>query len=243
MLSEETKKRLLVLQAAQSAYLPAASVRRALQAKTLIMLVAATGMGKSTIMRELTALRADISMVGTITTRPARPDDDLSRYTFYHHSDDGLAPLLDQIDRGELVQYVINPRSLFVYGSSLGDYKGGYSIGDYFSSVVADFPRYGFSRIVPVSIVTEPSSWKQRFEERFGSNHPERKARRDEAIDSLNWSLKHQDELIWIINRDEDIRGAAQALDHALTASAPHKPAEVISLAERCLKTIRETTV
>ena len=88
MLSDKTKQHIETLLAGQSAYHPNTETQVVLAEKTLIMLIGPTGAGKSTVMREVTKLMPDISIVGTITTRPARPDDQLERYTFYDQTKD-----------------------------------------------------------------------------------------------------------------------------------------------------------
>ena len=233
--------RLARLAKKQAHYRPSRKVAEKLSDKTLIMLVSATSMGKSTIMRGLHDHFNEISVVGTITSRPPRVDDDLSRYTFYDHTDRGLRPILDAIEKGEVVQYVINPYSGFVYGSSLQDYPSVVNIGDYFSSVVDTFYTYGFQKILPISIITEPNSWLNRFNARFPMGSPDRGARRDEAITSLLWSLGRQD-LLWVINRDGESIAAINSLKNSIDDNIDYaEQTEAIRLAKACLKTIRET--
>ncbi len=240
MLSETTKQHIEQLLAGQDAYRPGDDTRAALSDKTLIMLVGPTGAGKSTVMREVTKLDASISIVGTITTRPPRPDDQLSRYTFYEHSDEGLRPLFDDIAAGRLVQYVVNPYSYYLYGSSLADYPAAVNIGDYFSSVVEDFDTYGFGRIVPVTLVTTAESWRERFDERFPPGHPQRESRRSEAALSLTWSLgEHKTTHYFVHNPDGSPEAAARDIIAILGGHIPDQ-ASPQRIAADCLETIRK---
>ena len=235
MLSETINKRIERL--AKISYHPSDDVKGKLASKKLIMLVSATGMGKSTIMR---GLAPDIPTVGTITTRPQRSDDASERYHFYEHSDEGLAPLLDDIETGTLVQYVINPHSGYIYGSSLEDYPNDINVGDYFSTVVDDFMTYGFKEIIPISVITEPDMWQRRFDKRFPIGHPDRLARCEEAITSLKWSLSRPD-VKWVINRDNKSQAAVTSVKDIVEGKIDEKiQTEAVQLAKKCLQTIQQ---
>ena len=240
MLSDKTKQHIETLLAGQSAYHPNTETQVVLAEKTLIMLIGPTGAGKSTVMREVTKLMSDISIVGTITTRPARPDDQLERYTFYDHTNEGLQALFDDIAAGRLVQYAVNPYSHHIYGSSIGDYPAAINIGDYFSSVVGDFQSYGFGGIIPITIATEAGSWQQRFDERFPPDHPQRASRRAEAIASLTWSLgEHQTPHFFVLNPEGSPETAAHTIIAILQGLTSSQTA-ARDIAAACLQAIQK---
>ena len=236
MLNEETKVRIAKLAAEQAKYRPHAATRAKLAEKTLVMLVSATCMGKSTIMRELAD---EIPTVGTITTRPARQDDAHDRYEYFEHSDTGLAPLLHDIETGKLVQYTVNPHSGFIYGSRVEDYPGEINIGDYFSTVVDDFKDYGFKRTIPISVITDPASWLRRFEARFPAGYPDRQARLREAVESLEWSLSRADTQ-WVINHNGASQVAAASVKTIIQGETAQNQAEAKELALQCIRQIKE---
>lgn len=240
MPSEETRRHITQLLAEQAVYRSGAETRAALAEKTLIMLVGPTGAGKSTALREVTKLEPAIGIVGTITTRPPRPDDQLERYTFYGNTDKGLQPLFDDIASGRLVQYAVNPYSHHLYGSNLSDYPAAVNIGDYFSSVVDDFGKYGFGRIIPITLVTDARSWQQRFNARFPAGHPQRESRRDEAIASLTWSLgEHEAVHYFVYNPNSSPETAARDIIAILGGHTPDQ-AGVQRIAVECLQAIRK---
>lgn len=239
MLSEETQQRLANVAAEQDRYCPSAETKAKLGDKTLIMLVGATCMGKSTIMAELEKRGSAIATVNTITTRPPRPDDARTRYHYFEHTTDGLQPLLADIDAGKLVQFVVNPRSGFIYGSYPEDYPAQVNIGDYFSSVVEQFKTYGFGTVLCLSVIANPKQWRRRFESRFPTNHPERTARLLEATDSLRWSLG-QPAIQWVINRDNESEMAATSVEMAIRGEMSQNQTEAKKLAEECLLMIKE---
>jgi energy-coupling factor transporter ATP-binding protein EcfA2 len=239
MLSEETKRRIEHLLAVQDTYRPGEEARTALADKTLIMLVGPTGAGKSTVMQGLIRLDSDISIVGTITTRPPRPDDQFDRYTFFEHTDEGLQPLLKDIAERKLIQYAVNPYSYQIYGSAPGDYPSRINIGDYFSSVVDDFHAYGFGRIIPITLVTAPESWQKRFDERFPTGDPQRESRRREAVESLEWSLgAHHTTHYFVFNPEGSPQAAASDIRAVVHGNAPAQ-APIRTIAEACLETIQ----
>jgi energy-coupling factor transporter ATP-binding protein EcfA2 len=240
MLSEKTERHIQALLAKQEAYSPSFETSSALADKTLIMLVGPTGAGKSTVMQALTTLEPQISIVGTITTRPPRPDDQLERYTFYEHTDVGLRPLFDAIAEGRLVQYVVNPFSHQIYGSSLRDYPSAVNVGDYFSNVVEPFHRYGFGRIIPITIVTNAESWLKRFDARFPVGHPQRQSRHAEATASLTWSLgEHQTIHYFVLNPEDSPQSAAADILSILSGSPPEQT-HIRATAEQCLASIQK---
>lgn len=240
MLSDKTKQHIKTLLASQDDYRPSTETRLGLSEKTLIMLVGPTGAGKSTVMRQFTTLDPNISIVGTITTRAPRHDDHIERYTFYEHSEAGLQPLFDNISKGKLVQYVVNPYSHQIYGSSLSDYPSDVNIGDFFSNVIEPFHDYGFGRVIPITIVTSGESWLNRFNQRFPVGHPQRASRRAEAITSLRWSLdKHKTAHFFVLNPEGSAMEAAKDIAMILNGGLPNQ-AQARAAAKECLAVIQK---
>ncbi len=235
-LSNETKRRIADLANKQDNYQPNQETKNQLSDKTLIMIVGATCMGKSTLMNEVEHRSHGVKIVGTTTTRPRRPDDHPARYTYFEHTDSGLEPLLNSIEQGGVVQYVVNPHSGFIYASHVEDYKSNVNIGDYFASVIDDFKQYGFDEIMPITIVSNPDDWERRLAERFSRRHPDRQARLEEAIESLDWSL-HQEDMQFAVNIDGDpVTGAETILSIIQGGNGASNGRE---LAEACLERAR----
>lgn len=238
MLSLDTQATIDALHLAEATYRPAADVTAHLSSKQLIMLVGATCMGKGTVMELVAAQQSTISVVHTITTRPPRPDD-ADRYTYYEQTDAGVAPLLARIQDHELVQYAVNPYNHHIYASALSDYPGTVCIGDYFSTVVEPYRQFGFQRVLPITVITDPASWQQRFEVRFPPNHKDRLPRLQEAEQSLSWSLDQGVEHHWAINHDSEANSAALQVIDAFEGTSTSNT-EAIQLANDCLRRIQE---
>lgn len=239
MISEETEERLRRLLAAQPTYEPKQSVLAAIAQRTVVCFVGATGMGKSTIMQRLADEDSRYGQRHNFTSREPRDSDSLGSYTYYPHTDAGLAKLLDRIEHNEVLQYNINPYSLLLYGSEGDGYPFEINMGDMVPNTVDGFRNLGFKSVQVLSVVTEPGSWLERFDARFPLGDKGRDARRLEAIHNLEWSLAQTNpDHAWVINRDDELDTAVSMAKRALDGRATHQ-AEARGMAEACLTTIR----
>ncbi len=215
MLSPETEHHLLDLQANQTNYRPDPEIQRQLGDKVAILLVAPSCGGKNTVMDATTKADDDrFCVMGTITSRVPRAGDNPDLYTYYDHTDDGLAELFARIDTHELVQYAVSPyEPYYVYGSGIGDYPKIFCMGDIFSDAVDPYRSLGFDRVIAISLVTEPDVWLPRFNERFPVGDPNRAGRISHAKRSLLWSLAQQESAghVWVEN--PSLRPIGQAAD------------------------------
>lgn len=235
MISAATTARLDALYAAQGSYQPNGDIKAALRSKVMLMFIGATCEGKNTVMSAVSKLDPEFQIVGTFTSREPR-DSDITPYTYYENTDKGLQPLLDRIDRREVVQYAVNPHAHLIYGSELSDYFSTYNLGDVFASAVSSFRQLGFQKALAITVITEPSVWLQRFDERFPHGHPQRIARRDEAIDSFTWSLSQAtSDHFWVENIDGKPETAAAKAIEIARGISPGQP-EARELAEASLK-------
>jgi guanylate kinase len=210
MLSDQTTQQLNDLFHAQEAYEPNMAIADKLAEKTIIMLVGATCEGKNAVMEAAAGLDKQFRVTGTRTSRTPRTGDDTDRYTYIENSDEGLQEVFELIKKRELVQYTVNPYSQLLYGSALDDYGAEYNLADVFSSAVANFRRLGFKQALAITVISEPADWLTRFEERFPRGHEQRRARRDEAIESFTWSLSQVDDHFWVENINDRPDAAAQ---------------------------------
>lgn len=243
MLSPATIEYLDILHKTQNEYVPNPSIQVQLATKSLFAIVGPTCEGKNVVMDTAAKLDPRFKPVGAFTTRDPR-DGDGNLYRYYKNTDGGLEGLLAEIAERKVVQYAINPHSHFIYGSRLSDYSTDFNLADSFSGAVAGFRQLGFKRVFAVSIVTEPETWLKRFDERFPMDHPDRTARRDEAIDSLTWSLAQPDDgtHFWIENVDGDPETAARALI-AIADGTYVNPTHVAALAQDSLNSARHIPV
>lgn len=241
-LSLETETTLRRLLTEQPTYKPVAAVLEKLQYISFSCFVGATCMGKTTLMDALVAFRPDFyGKTRNFTTRPPREDDDPRRYYYYEHTDAGLAEILAKIDAHKNLQHNINPYTLTMYGSEVGDYPHPMNVGDIFASSIDGFRQLGFGKLYIFSVVTEPEAWLARIEERFPVGHPSRQARLQEAADSLTWSLAQTaPDHAWVINPPNDIQVAVASVDSTIRGEISHDQPEARRLAEQCLKKVTE---
>ena len=242
MISAETEATLRRLLTEQPTYRPVQRVLSQIANVTFICFVGAGGMGKTTLMDELVVFNGErYGKTRNFTSRPPRPDDDPKRYYYYQHTDEGLAPLLQRIERHENLQHNIDPYSGYVYGSEAGDYPHPYNLGDIWSTSIDGFRQLGFDKLYIFSVVTDADSWQRRFDMRFPADHDLREARLKEAAQSLTWSLaqKNSDHQ-WVINRDGDIRVAANSVDSIIRGEKSAGQNEARELAQQCLARAQE---
>lgn len=189
-LSPQTLAQLQELRAQQAAYEQRPEDRQKLADRTVLAFVGAACEGKNTLMDATVALDKRFHVIGTVTTREPRESDKGLPYTYYEHTDAGLQVLFQDIRDRKLVQYFVAKQAPFhVYGSDTGDYPGEYNVGDYFAGSIADMRSRGFKKVIALTVITRPEIWLKRFEERFPPGHELRTYRRDEAIESFEWSL------------------------------------------------------
>lgn len=241
MISSKTELLLKQLMAEQDSYTPTATVSRQIAGKTLICFVGASCMGKSTIMEGLLALNSKYGVFRTIASRDPRPDDKPGRYTYYPHTDEGLQPLLAKIQNHELLQYAVIPGSLSLRGSEASGYPYQYNLGDILSNAMPTYRKLGFGRLDVLSVVCEPATWHSRFDSRFPAGHPDRTARLQEAIASLQWSLAQtDDDHHWIINAEGKLETAVQTSNDAILLRHYPDQAAAQTMARQCSSLAQE---
>lgn len=220
MLSDQTTQTLDRLFKNQDDYRPNPEITAKLATKTIVMLVGATCEGKNRLMDTAAQLDERFHVVGTRTSREPREGDEQGRYTYYQNSDEGLRSVFESIGRREMVQYAVNPYAQLIYGSAIDDYPSEYGLADVFSSAIENFRQLGFSRAIAITVISDPTVWLERFNERFPRGNPQRQARRDEAIESFTWSLSQNKDHFWVENvNGQPELGAQQIIDIALGTS------------------------
>jgi len=239
--SPDTLALLQRLYESQSTYQPDEAIAAQLAHKHVLLFVGPTCAGKNTVMETVAKTNGSFTTVGRFTSREPRPDD--KGYTYYDNTDAGLAPILRAISERHVVQYAVHPYAHTLYGSNLEDYPGKYNMADVFSGAVAQFKQLGFQQTMVLSIATDPTAWRKRFDERFPIGHPQRQARRNEAIESLTWSLtQHANDRHWIENVDGKPEIAAQRVI-AITAGVSSNEERLRTLATANLRAIQEVKV
>jgi len=242
MLSDQTIQTLNRLHEIENDYKPNPDIVAELGTKTIVMVVGATCQGKNLIMDTAVKLDERFHIAHTRTSRPPRTGDEPGRYTYFENSDEGLRPVFEAIENHAMVQYAVNPYSPLIYGSMPTDYPTEYNLADIISSAVDNFRHLGFKRTIAISVVSEPASWLQRFEERFPVGDAQRGARKDEAIESLTWSLAQDHDHYWVHNVDGQPELAAEQLIAIAEGTGSGQP-ETRALAEACLEAARTIVV
>lgn len=164
----------------EKTYLPSEGVQGQLSRVPLVCVVGGVGVGKNYLMH-----KTKLPVVGTMTSRPARPSDDPTVYTYYTNEE-----FAQMIERHELVQYAVDLPNNAFYGSTIKNYVLDVpNLADIWHWSVSELPDKGFQSLRAVSIITPPKQWQHQLEIRFAHrDEAYRKARLEEAVKSLEWT-------------------------------------------------------
>ncbi|MGB4759122.1 MAG: hypothetical protein WBP26_03615 [Candidatus Saccharimonadales bacterium] len=196
----------------QTSYQPNDMIAKQMQKKVLVMLVSPAAMGKSYLIKRAAGSAPDLSQVSVFTTRGPRPDDDPGMFRSLL-TEEQINGLLDKIENGEVVQYVIHPTHHTVYGSEISDYRSRYNLLAMLSGGVETMRMLPFGGTVTIGLITDPATWQKRFDTKFPPGHPERPKRLQEAVISLEWLAGQPAEsLWWLINNDDNLTASIERL-------------------------------
>lgn len=211
MLSPAVRQRLEAARELQSRYQPNDEVCSLLRDKTLVMCVGPTAVGKSFIMNKAVELDDEFQRVSVFTTREPREDDEPGMFQPLMHDDENVWALLDQMERGELVNFAIHPNTGRIYGTTPEDYSGKYNLLATLSGAVTQLRALPFASTHVIGLASR--DWAQWIMRRYSEDSNERKKRLREAVGSLEWLLKAP-EVIWLENPSgEGTKTARQLID------------------------------
>jgi guanylate kinase len=200
-------------------YRPNAEVAARLSEKTLVMIVGPVAVGKTFVMRRVREQDPTFSSVSVFTTREGRVSDEPGLFRLYPHTDVGVSELLDLIDKGEVVQYIVHPTTGRMYGTTLDDYQNQINMLPTLSGVVSSLKRLPFKSTVTIGLASQPAMWTQRLNLRYPNDKdPEKLQRIYEAISSLSWLTSTQN-INWVDDTTPGAEDAAQQIIHIVKAN------------------------
>lgn len=225
----------------QNTYRPNDAVAAQLGDRALVMLVGPAAAGKSFIMNEIVTLDQDFRRVPVFSTRPERPDDEPGMFRCYPHDNEHVTRLLDEIDRGNVVQYAIHPTQGTMYGTLPEDYPGTYNLLATLSGVVDGMRTLPFKTAHVIGLTAPGATWQRWFDARYPSDHPERPKRIEEAIISLEWLLDETrtDTVTWIENESGHATEVARQIIHHVRQKQP-SDTRITNVARDMLSTARK---
>jgi len=162
----------------------------------LLMIIGATGVGKTSIIKRL-----GIPYVISDTTRPIRPDE-INGADYFFRTD--YDQLLSEIQRREYVQIAIGPTGDF-YGTRASAYpEVGLAVYAIVADVIPQFRQLGFSETIS-AFITPPHflEWMDRID-RHNVESDQLKKRLQEAKRSFNFAL-NDDKTHFILNDKLDL--------------------------------------
>lgn len=177
--------------------------------KTMTPLIAATGVGKSTITTRILELaeQQGISAVegGTETTRPHRPDDNAT-----YRTDVPIDEMISRIDNGEYTNWSITP-SNHIYATPIESLTAEYNFLPCLPASFVMLRNAGFKALNAFYIVTPVEAWDAQIESRKPlKDFP---GRIKEAMDSLEFARKTEDlQKIYSEPGQDNLTKTAQAI-------------------------------
>lgn len=213
MLSSDIEARLQKAKQQESTYTANADTATQLKGKTLIMFVSPVAVGKSFVINKLADYDTRFNCVSVFTTRDNRPDDEPGMFRSMPHTNENVSSLLSMIEQGDVVQYAVHPATGNLYGSVPSDYAGEFNLLATMSGAVAQLQRAPFASTIVIGLVTSPTLWQERLQQRFPIANPDKQKRLKEAIISLEWLLAPErgDTICWVENSD-DINKTIQSI-------------------------------
>jgi guanylate kinase len=198
-------------------------------------IVGGVGVGKNYLMT-----RSGLPIVGRVTSRPKRPDDDPEIYSYFTNDE-----MVTMIEKGDLVQYAVDIDNSVIYGSTPDDYvKNGATLADIWHWSVDGLKNKGFGSVKSVSVITPWDQWRNQLEERFsGRDKSYRRARIAEAKKSLRWSRQriegNDPTHIVIINRSSDTEKSIQTLRDFANGKSIKTPDEATCIIDSLLDELK----
>lgn len=236
MLSPAVRQRLEAARQLQAHYRPNDEVCALLADKTLVMCVGPTAIGKSFIMNKAVELDDEFQRVSVFTTREPREDDEPGMFQPLMHDDENVWALLDQMERGELVNFAIHPNTGRIYGTTPEDYSAKYNLLATLSGAVAQLQALPFASTHLIGLGSH--DWRQWMLERYPEDSSERQKRLREAISSLEWLLKTPG-VTWLENPAGQGKQTAQQLINIVKYNEAGDTS-AREIAERMLMTAKE---
>jgi guanylate kinase len=211
MLSDEVQARLNSAKEHEFQYQPNDIVIDEISHKSLVMLVGPVATGKSFVANRIAQLDPDFMRSPVFTTREARPDDEPGMFRVQPHNDASVTMILDQIEKGQLVQYAVHPTTDRIYGTIPADYPASFNMLPVLSNVVDSMRKLPFKEVHVIGLVAPSGAWMSWLNERYPMANEERTKRLKEAEQSLEWLLQAKN-IIWTLNDPDHADNTAQTI-------------------------------
>ncbi len=196
----------------QKTYVPSAETRAEIGNKTLVMFVAPSAMGKTTIENALVELNpAQIGRTRSFVTRAPRPNDDPNLYEFI--SPEKVSQIVNDIANRRVVQFAIHPTTGDIYGTYPHSFPAKINLLDTLSQVVEPL-RKTFAQTLTIGLVTNPEIWLSRLRERYAGDPKTFIKRLNEARISVSWQLNQHPNDVFLLQNIEG--NYAQTAENAM---------------------------
>ena len=162
--------------------------------KQLIMLVAPSAMGKSTILDEVVHQNPAYSRVRSFTTRAQRPNDEPNQYFYLTEEEINAREAV-----GEIITRTAPTPAGDTYGTIAESYSTEICLLDTLSYSVEQYRDLDFASTTTITLIAPYEQWRNQFRSRYNSPSDEAIKRLEEAHNSIAWSLGDR-VTKWLIN-------------------------------------------
>lgn len=203
MISPEIQARIDEARENEPYYQPNERLKEILGNISLVSTIGISSAGKTTLGINAEQLQPErIHNVTTTTTRSPKAGEALAAMHFIPHTEQQLSGLLDDIEQGELVQYMFHPKTHQFYGTRIEDYRPDkHNVMPTMTGGVDKLKTLPLDSYRSVVVVPDILAWQRSFLEAPYDAH-ERIKRLKEAESSLAWCLQRREEVAWLYNRE-----------------------------------------
>lgn len=174
----------------QQGYQASEQTKQQLAQVDLLAIVGPTGVGKSTIIKEL-----GLPYVMSDVSRTAREDE--KNHQNYHFREDYL-DIIKEIKNGDYAQFLVSKYDEF-YGTRASSYpKEGPCTMAIVASAMSVFRNLGFRNVLAIYVM--PPSYVEWMRRIGGARTTDLLGRIDEARQSINLALEEQDQYRFVLN-------------------------------------------
>ena len=196
--------------ATKELYKPSDATKELIADKTLIALLGATAVGKTSIIEKIIERGGpDYYAVGSHTTRHRRPEDSRDCRT----ADEGFTHDEAQrlINEGLSIVHGTHPTSGDMYVAT-AEHLSTYNIMPVLPSGLNDLKNVGFKAVYPLYIVTSNKAYQKQLASRTDLDEETLIKRLKEGQQSLSWALDNAEDLVFFENIDGNPEQTADAI-------------------------------
>lgn len=183
-----------------------------LSQRNAVLIVGPTSVGKTMLMQTVIDRDPEFGFVPIFTTRDKQPDDPKNAFHYLKHDKGTFEKILQQIERGELVQLAVHPTTGRIFGTSPDDWSKPFNMMATLATVLDGAQGLPFHSVTTVAITTHPDKWEEWFRERWIEKATPEMARQRLGEAELSIRICLQRQVAWLYNDPDSLDTGADQL-------------------------------